>query len=260
MDLRHLFRALRCAVAALLELLLPHTCAGCSGPDGPLCSRCRARLDRRPRRCTPRPRCPQVWAAGPHEGHDRRVLLAHKETGADGLRAPLGERLARVYEATGWSGPGIVLVPVPSRGRGTGEGTVAALAEAALAASGGARAGRVAPLLRYRCTARRQVGLGRRERLRNRTGVFTVDAAAVRARGSPVVVVDDVLTTGSTLAEATRALNAAGLRVVGAVVLNESRRYTGSVQRFYPGHPGGGKSVCAGGRGVFPGFGWTTST
>lgn len=222
MDLHHLLRALRGVIAALFELLLPYPCAGCSGPDGPLCTGCRDRLDRRPRRCAPRPRCPQVWAAGPHDGHDRRVLLAHAEDGADGLRAPLGERLARVYAATGWSDPGTVLVPVPPRG--PGEGPVAALAEAALAASGGARAGRVVPLLRYRCAVRPQVGLGRRERLRNRVGVFTADPAAVRLRGSPVVVVDDVLTTGSTLAEATRVLRGAGLRVVGAIVLNESRR------------------------------------
>ena len=195
-----------------------------------------------------------MWAAGPHLGHDRRVLLAHKEDGADGLRAPLGERLAQVYAATGWPGAGTVLVPVPSRGPGPGEGTVAALAEAALAASGGARAGRVVPLLRYRYAARRQVGLGRRERLRNRVGVFTVDPAAVRVRGSPVVVVDDVLTTGSTLVEATRVLRGAGLRVVGAIVLNESRRRDADqpVQRFYTDPSGSEKSLCAGVRGAFP--------
>ncbi|WP_017608328.1 ComF family protein [Nocardiopsis xinjiangensis] len=254
MDLRHLLRLLRCAVAALFELLLPHPCAGCSGPDGPLCHRCRTRLDRRPRRCVPRPRCPQVWAAGPHLGHDRRVLLAHKEGGADGLRAPLGKRLARVYAATGWSDADTVLVPVPSRGPGPGEGPVAALAEAALAASGGARAGRVVPLLRYRYAARRQVGLGRRERLRNRVGVFTVDPAAVRVRGSPVVVVDDVLTTGSTLVEATRVLRGAGLRVVGAIVLNESRRRDADqpVQRFYTELSGSEKPLCAGVREAYP--------
>ncbi|MBE2999846.1 ComF family protein [Nocardiopsis sp. HNM0947] len=224
MDLRRVFRALFGVAAALFELLLPHRCAGCSGPDGPLCTWCRDRLDRRPRRCVPRPRCPQVWAAGPHDGHDRRVLLAHKEEGDDALRAPLGERLARVYTATGWSGPHTVLVPVPPRGRLPGEGPVAGLAEAALAAAGGARAGRTAPLLRYRLPAPRQVGLGRRERLRNRVGVFEAVPSAVRVRGSPVVVVDDVVTTGATLAEATRVLSGAGLRVVGAVVLNESRR------------------------------------
>lgn len=257
MDLRHLLRPLRGVVAALFELLLPHPCAGCSGPEGPLCARCRARLDRRPRRCVPRPRCPQVWAAGPHEGHDRRVLLAHKEDGADSLRAPLGERLARVYAATGWADPGTVLVPVPPRGHGPGAGPVAALAETALAASGGARAGRVVPLLRYRYAARRQVGLGRRERLRNRVGVFTVDPAAVRVRGSPVVVVDDVLTTGSTLVEATRVLRGAGLRVVGAIVLNESRRRDADqpVQRFYAGPSESGKSLCVGVCGEFPRFG-----
>ncbi|WP_116244910.1 ComF family protein [Nocardiopsis sp. FIRDI 009] len=214
--------------AALLDLLLPQPCVACAVEPGPLCGDCLALLDRRPRRCAPRPGCPPIWAAGPYAGYDRRVLLAYKEGGADVLAGPLGGRLAAVYAATGWAGPDTLLVPVPGRGppwhRG---GPVARLAEACLDRSG--RSGRLAPLLRYRCRSRPQVGLGRAERLVNRVGVFVADPGSAGPRdvgsegmaGLRAVVVDDVLTTGATVAEATRALRRADVPVVGAVVLAE---------------------------------------
>ncbi|MCY9785558.1 ComF family protein [Nocardiopsis sp. EMB25] len=223
--LRHAWARL---FAALLDLLLPQPCVACAVASGPLCGDCLALLDRRPRRCAPRPGCPPVWAAGPYAGYDRRVLLAYKEGGADALTGPLGGRLAAVYAATGWAGPDTLLVPIPGRGppwhRG---GPVARLADACLDRSG--HVGRVAPLLRYRRRARPQVGLGRAERLVNRVGVFTAvtgsvglgDVGTGALAGHRAVVVDDVLTTGATVAEAARALRCAGVPVVGAVVLAE---------------------------------------
>ncbi|MDE3721012.1 phosphoribosyltransferase family protein [Nocardiopsis sp. N85] len=199
--------------AALLDLLLPRACAGCSGPAGPLCGACRGRLRRRPHRCAPRPGCPPVWAAGPYAGLHRRVLLAYKE-GDDALAAVWGERLAAVCEASGLVGPGTLLVPVP--GRGPPHDPRAPVARV-VAACGG----RTLSLLRHRGRTRRQAGLGRRERLTNRVGAFRADRVPAWAVEGRVVVVDDVVTTGATVAEATRALRAAGLRVVGAVTLAE---------------------------------------
>ncbi|MFI6574407.1 ComF family protein [Nocardiopsis sp. NPDC050513] len=221
--IRRIGRVLERLFAVLLDLLLPQPCAACSAAPGPLCGDCRALLERRPRQCTPRPGCPSVWAAGPYAGIDRRVLLAFKEGGVDALAAPLGARLAAVYAATGWSGPDTLLVPVPGRGPPWRSGPVERLAAVCLERS--ADAGRVVPLLRYRRRARRQVGLGRAERLANRRGAFVVDRGAVGGAGPfRAVVVDDVLTTGATVAEAVRALRAAGVAVAGAVVVAERGR------------------------------------
>ncbi|MBE1456611.1 putative amidophosphoribosyltransferase [Nocardiopsis terrae] len=222
----------------LLELLLPHACAGCASPEGPLCARCRTVLERRPHPCAPRERCPPAWAAGPYAGHNRRVLLAYKEHGDGRLADHLGERLAAAYHASGWAGPDTLLVPVPGRGGSSSRHSpVTRLALSCAHRAGVASTGGVVPLLGYRCRTRRQVGLGRAERLANRAGVFTVvrlppgpggdgqgggsGAARRGLHGRRVVVVDDVLTTGATVAEATRALREEGARVVGALVLAE---------------------------------------
>lgn len=61
-----------------------------------------------------------------------------------------------------------------------------------------------------------QASLSARERLKNVRGVFKAQSAA---SGLRVWLLDDVLTTGSTLAEASRALLCAGVREVSALVL-----------------------------------------
>jgi predicted amidophosphoribosyltransferase len=69
-----------------------------------------------------------------------------------------------------------------------------------------------------------QKGLGRGQRARRVRGSMVSRATRRRfIRGQPCIVIDDVLTTGATLAEAARALRAAGAIVVGAVVLSATR-------------------------------------
>jgi predicted amidophosphoribosyltransferase len=219
-------RLLTALLDPLLELLLPRACAGCAGPGGALCRDCRGVLERRPYRARPRDRCPPVWAVGPYAGRHRRVLLAHKAYGDRQLAEPLGELLATAYRASGWAGPDTLLVPVPARaGTWARQGQVTRLASACAHRAGTAAAGGAVPVLRYRRRARSQVGLGRAERLANRAGAFTAaHGSRFGLRGRRVVVVDDVLTTGATLAEAARALRAEGADVLGALVLAERSR------------------------------------
>ncbi|MFZ9140166.1 MAG: ComF family protein [Burkholderiaceae bacterium] len=65
-----------------------------------------------------------------------------------------------------------------------------------------------------------QASLGRQERLRNLSNRFE---AAGRLHGRQVVLVDDVMTTGASLATAHQALLAVGAQVVAGVVLADAR-------------------------------------
>jgi ComF family protein len=164
----------------------------------------------------PAPRgLPRTWAIAPYDGPVRALVLAHKERGRLALSGPLADALARAASA----GAPDVLVWVPSR-------------RAAIRSRGYDHARRLAiraarrlgvPAVPAVLVARRladQSGLNAADRAANLAGAFRVDShVALSLAGRRIVVVDDVMTTGATLAEAARALRAEGLDVVGAAVV-----------------------------------------
>jgi predicted amidophosphoribosyltransferase len=78
-------------------------------------------------------------------------------------------------------------------------------------------------LRRVRRTAA-QAGLSDVERIKNVQGAFAAPAGSLR--GQRVLLVDDVMTTGATLASAAAALKAAGASYVGALTLARAVRWT----------------------------------
>ena len=198
---------------ALGWLLAPPLCWGCDGPvrrAEPLCRRCRGALQR----LGPEPvwlSYVRVWAPVAYSGPARDLVRALKFRGATGVADAMAAQIAANAPA-GWLDE-VTLVPVPlhpKRLRSRGYNQAAAIAEAL---------GRRGGLEMLDCLVRSgppltQVGRHRAERRAGPVGSIEVDGAGVPAR---VLLVDDVVTTGATLAACRAALVAAGSLEVDAV-------------------------------------------
>lgn len=173
------------------------------------------------------PGLPAVHAAAVYDGPVRAAVIAYKERGRLALAAPLGAALGRaVGAAAADASPGgpVLLVPVPTtsaRRRERGYDALHHLVVHAVRQVGrDGRDVRQVPALRHVRPVADQAGLDARARAANLGGALAVRRdREPDVRGRRVIVVDDVLTTGATLAESARALRAAGgVVVAGAVV------------------------------------------
>jgi predicted amidophosphoribosyltransferase len=203
-------------LADIADVLVGTCCVSCRNPALGLCADCAASLRPRPRIVRERP-C-RIAAAGEYDGALRSAIIAWKECGRFTVERPLAHLVAASVLALDVEGP-VALVPIPSRpdrrrARGADVVTDLARRSAALLRSIDLDAS-VAPSLAFVKRVRDQAGLSAFARAENVRGSLIVR----RVPTAPVVFVDDIVTTGSTLGEAVRAFRARGLTVFGAAVL-----------------------------------------
>ena len=219
------------ALADLADLVLPGRCLRCATPGPVVCAGCLGPIE--PFEVElPSDQGPPVpiWAVGPYEDGLRAAVLAYKERGRRDAGRALARLLTRsVTAAVASGGPARLGRPRPDpvesrRPLGPGAASTCCAWPASVAPDVGAF---VAPdALRLTRSTRDSAGLRIDERRANLVGA--IPAARPPAGGRPrlsAVVVDDVVTTGATLAEAVRALRAAGWPVVGAAVIAATPRY-----------------------------------
>ncbi len=207
------------------DLVVGAKCAGCESPAIGLCAECVTAIRPQPRVVRDQP-C-RVTAAGAYDGVLQAAILGWKERGRFTVERPLAHLLAASVLALDVDGS-VSLVPVPSRAdrkRARGGDVVADVARrsAALLRSVGVDA-TVVPSLRFVRRVRDQSGLSAVARARNVHDALTV----ARRPSPPIVVVDDIVTTGATLGEVVRAFTARGVAVAGAAVIAERSRTPGS--------------------------------
>lgn len=213
-------------VSRPLDVLVPLTCAACGIPGAGVCAQCRAELRAPPlpicRRCghpagfetLSCAECPPglAWArqAVMYEGPAPLIVAALK----DRRRRALARVMAEVISATIPPPTDAVLVPVPlSRRREAGRGFNQSLLIAK--ELGSLWETRMVDALERVREAAPQRGASATERTRQVAAAFR--ARAGRPVPAAVWIVDDVHTTGATLAACARALRRGGARHIGAV-------------------------------------------
>ncbi|XVX19288.1 ComF family protein [Actinomycetota bacterium] len=224
------------ALADLADLVLPGRCALCPEPVAPLCHRCRDEVadacfpgGAREVAPSPVPRgMPRCVALGAYAGPLGQLLAAYKDDGRRDL-APLLSGLlalsvARAVALVPASAP-VLLVPVPtSRAarRRRGDAPLLALARGAAARAGPVR---VADALSLRRRVADQAGLGAAARAANlEWAMQTRPRWRAAVCETHILVVDDVLTSGATLVEASRALARSGAASVTAATIAATAR------------------------------------
>jgi predicted amidophosphoribosyltransferase len=197
----------------LADLILARSCLGCDRSGRIVCGACWESL-----------RGQAQWVnmgaiplsvGTTYDGLGRTLVLAHKRSLLRSLSSYLGELLAEaigMHTAVHRSSQVIYLVTIPPHARAKrdrGQDTVLALAHAAARIA----EARFHPItaLRFRDDAGSLAGLNRRERQ-----VRMADAFVARpGHGAPCVIVDDVVTTGSTFHSAAKTLEMNSWRVLG---------------------------------------------
>lgn len=218
---------------SLIECVAPSTCALCLAPASTgLCPECVADLARNTTAC---PRCAQplpiaqpcpacqrhppkldaVVAPLPYAWPLSTLILAYKHSGRMALAHPLGQLLVAQAPAA-WFTDLDAIVPIPLHPRRLAERGFNQVEPLAAALSQARQRPLAKQLLqRVRDTVSQQ-GLGRRARQNNLQAAFHVTRPLP---GPRLLLVDDVMTTGSTLNAAATVLRAAGAHWVGAIAL-----------------------------------------
>ena len=222
-DQKHWIEQRAAAIANWLQdLIFPPVCGNCGRVDFRFCAACLHDLEQVAVEATA-----GAWdvawaldgliATGAHRGVLRNAVKAFKYEGAVELAAPLAHRLVIALQSTVW--PVDAVVPVPLfAGREADRGyNQSALLSRHLTAATGIRS-RAECLRRVRNT-NQQASLSGADRRENVRDAFEANEGA---RGLSILLVDDVITTCSTLRECAIALRENGATAVYGIALSHA--------------------------------------
>lgn len=215
------FTWLRRGWSLALEAIFPPRCAGCDRVGYYLCARCVGEIEALPlfAHAQARPPLAVVAATAPHEGKLQQAIWSLKYENMPQVATPLGRRLAQRVGSLKWNIDMIVPVPLHTtrlRERGYNQsqllGTHAAMMLGIPCCPDA--------LKRTRQTTS-QVTLTAEERLMNMQDAFLAEPHLVSQQN--ILLVDDVYTTGATLAACAQALLDAGAAAVYGLTVTSAR-------------------------------------
>lgn len=201
---------------SLLDIVFPATCIVCGIQPKPLCATC---LPSSSISVLPGFDFP-VLAGFKHEGAIEKIIAGYKDQQLVSLEPPLAQLLVQVFQEVELSQFSAIITPARNHKnyRKRGFDPAKSIAERAIKGQG-------QPLSVLALGSNRKLEdqrqLGRAEREVNVAGSMRLD---LRLSG-PVLLFDDVVTTGSTIQEMARACRSAGVEVGACCVL---------AQRFLP--------------------------
>lgn len=237
MSTNSLLRSSQRITHRFLDIILPPHCAGCQRTGSVLCASCLATFigetSQACTRCgtllpptgicpycpTYRPALSGLRAVGCFDGPLRSCIHALKYEGNTRLAEPLGAVLAQAYIRWGLQADAIIPVPLHhEREQERGYNHAQLLAEVCAAHLHIPLRSDI--VVRHRATAA-QVGLNGQERRQNVAGAFECVPPFKTGllRDRTLLLLDDVCTTGATLAACASPLFAAGAKTVWGLVL-----------------------------------------
>lgn len=208
-------------VKGLTSLIYPTQCLGCYKGGSSLCDDCALYWTYQPSivQKIPLP----IYAIAPYSMEVSRVVLLAKENGNVQAQSMLATAIAQLLaSATPQNFKECFLVPIPSKRssiRRRGEKfLIPILSEVTKIMSSKSETHySVAEILEIQRSVRDQSGLTSKERVANMKSAYRVKLPVKSEKNfaaNPVIIVDDVITTGSTMASAYRALKERNLTVI----------------------------------------------
>lgn len=201
----------------ILNLFLPTACIACKKLGGPFCTGCQSTFPLSAR-ATSRNGIPG-FAFSRYGELAAEIINAIKEAGQTSLIGPVAGLVAKQWpEAL----RDAILVPIPSSPsnyKRRGYQHTLKLANALEKRIPGTK---TCVLLRSENGRLDQASLNLDQRITNVNGAFRADLRGFQVDGRPIVLIDDVATTGATISAAATALNEAGIEQVSFCVLAET--------------------------------------
>lgn len=221
---------MRKSLYPFLDLIYPKRCPGCHKPAVSICESCKIFWEKPPISIKLNKNSVSVlsvFSVAQYRNEVRAVLLAYKEDGEREAGKVLTEALLQARR-------GIInhsvctFVPIPSNPKSVrrrGRDFMLDLCNQVAIQSGD----KVLSIMKVKRDVQDQSKLNERERSQNLVGAFDCTPKNLKLLVKfPIILVDDLLTTGATLREAQRALRQRGVIPIGAITAAHTALFRGN--------------------------------